>query len=156
MRKYLALVLVLALCLSGCGKKTETQSHTFEELTIQIPVDYISLTDADFASDLDFVFGLDPIAVNGLREEKATFAAYGLDLTLEDYARFIILANNVTATPEQKDGILTFSYESGGYTYVVTVWETGEAFWTVQAYCPADDYSKVKNDMWEILSTVTV
>jgi len=156
MKKLLALILILALCLSGCGGKTETQAHTFTDLTIQIPVDYFSLTDADFASDLDFVFGLDPIAVNGLREEKATFAAYGLDLTLEDYARFIILANNVTSTPEQKDGILTFSYTSGGYTYVVTVWETDTAFWTVQSYCPADDYGKAKNDMWEILSSVTV
>ena len=156
MKRFLALILILSLCLAGCGSKTETKAHTFEDLTIQIPTDYIALVGADFASELDFVFGLDPIAVNGLREEKATFAAYGLDLTLEDYAKFIIMANSVAATPEQKDGILTFTYESGGFTYVVTVWETAEAFWTVQAYCPAEDYGKVKSDMWDILSSVTV
>ena len=57
---------------------------------------------------------------------------------------------------EEKEGIRTFSYESGEFTYVVTLWETEEAFWTVQAYCPTADYGDVKGDIWEILSSVTV
>ena len=156
MKKLLLLLLVLSLCLCGCGAKEATLSHTYEDLTIQIPVDYIALTGADFASELDFVFGLDPIAVNGLREEKATFEAYGLTLELEDYGKFLMLSNNVTSQLEKKDGIYTFTYESGNMTYVVTLHETDAAFWTVQAYCPTADYSKVKNDIWDILSSVTV
>ena len=156
MRKLFALILVLSLCLTGCSTKSAAPSYAFDDLSIQIPEDYINLTDEDFAADLAFVFGKDPIAVNGLREEKATFEAYGLDLDLQSYGSFVILANNVSAALEQKDGIYTFSYASGDFTYVVTVWETETAFWTVQAYCPNEDYGSVKGEMWEILSSVTV
>ena len=156
MKKLFAFLLVLSLCLTGCGAKAAAPTHAFEDLSIQIPEDYINLSDEDFAADLAFVFGKDPIALNGLREEKATFEAYGLELDLESYGKFVIMANNVTATLEQKDGIHTFSYESSGFTYVVTVWETENAFWTVQAYCPNENYGSVKGDMWEILSSVTV
>ena len=98
--------------------------------------------------------------MNGLREEKAIFASYGLDLDLAGYAKLVVLANNLTMQPEVKDGIHTFTYEavSDGisYTYMVTLWETAEAFWTVQAYCPTADYSNSSAQMWEILRSVTV
>jgi hypothetical protein len=156
MRKLILLLLVFALCFTACGAKETTAPHTYDDLTIRIPTEYVELTGEDFAAGLDFIFGLDPIAINGLREEKATFEAYGLSLDLESYGSFVILANNVSATLEQKDGIHTFSYESGGFTYVTTIWETEDAFWTVQAYCPTENYAKAKKDMWNILSSVTV
>ena len=159
MKKWIALLLALVLCagvLPGCGEKEEAVPHTYEDLTISLPADFIDLSGEDFAQDLTFIQGLDPIAVNGLREEKATFAAYGLELDLQRYGQLVLLSNNVSGKLEQKDGIWTFSYEAGGYTYLVTLWETEEAFWTVQAYCPVDDYSKVQKDMWEILSSVSV
>ena len=156
MKKVLLLVLVLSLCLAGCGKKSEAASHTFQDLTIQIPADYINLSDEEFAQGLDFVFGLDPVAINGLREEKATFQAYGLELDLQRYGELLMLSNKVSTELTEKDGILHFSYASGEFTYVVTLHENDTAFWTVQAYCPTEDYAKVKKDIWEILSSVTV
>ena len=65
-------------------------------------------------------------------------------------------SNNVKSTLSEKDGICYFSYASGAFTYVVTLWETEDAFWTVQAYCPTADYDSVKDDIWEILSSITV
>ena len=118
--------------------------------------EYYRLSDEDFAKGLDFVFGLDPIAVNGLREDKSVFEAYGLALDLETYGNLLRSSNNVTDELAQKDGIWTFTYEASGYTYVVTLWETQDAFWTVQAYCPSEDYNSVKDKMWELLSSVTV
>ena len=156
MRKLIPLLLALSLLLVACGAEENTASHTYEDLTLSIPVDYIELTGEDFAEGLDFVFGRDPIALNGLREEKATFEAYGLELDLQRYADLIRMSNNVSAEVTQRDGIWNFSYESGGFTYVVTLWETEDAFWTVQAYCPNENYGKVKDDMWKILSSVTV
>ena len=156
MKKLFVLLLVLSLFLTGCSTKEASVSHSIEDLTIRIPAGYIDLTGEDFAADLSFVFGKDPIALNGLREEKATFEAYGLDLDVQSYGKFVILANNVSATLEQKDGIYTFSYESGGFTYIVTVWETETAFWTVQAYCPNENYGKAKDEMWHILRSVKV
>ena len=156
MRKLVLLLLVCALCLSACGAETATAVHTYEDLSISIPVDYVDLTGEEFAANLDFVFGLDPIAINGLREEKATFEAYGLEVDLARYGSLLIAANNLSRQLSEKDGIPTFSYTSGDMTYVVTLWETEDAFWTVQGYCPTENYAKVKNEMWKILSSVTV
>lgn len=163
MKKILCILLPLCLCMGllACGKEeTVSVPHTYEDLTISLPQDFIDLTEEAFASGLTFLQGLDPIAVNGMREEKAIFENYGLELDLERYAKLVTLSNNLTVQPERKDGILTFSYEaiSDGvaYTYVVTLWETEDAFWTVQAYCPTADYSNVSDEIWEILSSVTV
>ena len=156
MRKLLPLLLILCLSLSACGHEAAAPSYRFDDLTIQIPEDYIDLSGEEYAEGLDFVFGLDPIAVNGLREEKAAFKAYGLELDLQTYGKFLLMSNNVSVEPEEKDGILTFTYESGDFTYMVTLHETEKAFWTVQAYCATEDFHKVEADMWQILSSVTV
>lgn len=156
MKKALLLILVLCLCLAGCGYEIAAPSHAFDDLSIQIPEDYINLSDESYAEGLDFVFGKDPIALNGMREEKSTLTAYGLDVDLQAYGDLLIKSNNVRAELVQTDGIWNFSYASGDFTYVVTLWETEEAFWTVQAYCPTDNYNKVKNDIWKILRSVTV
>lgn len=162
MKKLFALVLALCLlcAVTACGEKAASVTHNFDGLTITLPEDFINLSDEDFAQGLLFCFGRDPIAINGLKEEKATFQAYGLDLTLEQYATFMMKSNNVSGTLEEKDGIYTFTYEAANdgisYTYVVTARESEAAFWTVQSYCPTDDYHKVKNEMWKYLTSVTV
>ena len=156
MRKLILLLLVFALCFTACGAKETTAPHTYEDLTIRIPTEYVELTGEDFATGLDFIFGLDPIAINGIREGKATFEAYGLDLDLETYGNLLAKSNNVSGRLTREDGIWTFSYTSGDMTYVVTLWETEEAFWTVQGYCPTENFAKAMKDMWEILSSVTV
>ena len=156
MKKLFVLILVISLCLTGCGVKEASVSHSIKDLTIRLPAGYLDLSNEVYAADLDFLFGKDPIALSGLREEKNTFASYGLDLDLESYGSFIMLSNNVSASLEQKDGIYTFSYESSGFTYIVTLWETEDAFWAVQAYCPSENYQKAKDEMWRILRSVKV
>ena len=57
MKKFLALILVLSLFLSGCAHEAADPSYAFDDLSIQIPEDYINLSDEEFAADLAFVFG---------------------------------------------------------------------------------------------------
>ena len=156
MKKLIAIFLLLSLLLTACGHEAADPSYNFNDLSIQIPADFVNLSGEEFAEGLDFVFGLDPIAVNGIREEKAAFEAYGLELDLPSYGKFLMMSNNVSGELKEKDGIQTFSYESGDFTYVVTLYETEEAFWTVQAYCATEDFPKAEKDMWKILSSVTV
>ena len=159
MKKHFVLLLALVLCiglLSGCGTKEINALRTHEDLAIAIPSDFMDLSDRSYAKDLDFLYGLDPIAVNGLREEKAHMIEHGYDLNLEGYANLILLSNKISTKLTKKDGICTFSYDTDGYTYVVTIWETHDAFWTVQAYCPTQEYPQVSDQMWKILSSVTV
>lgn len=150
------LALLLASLLAGCIKESSTATYTVEDLTITLPADFIDLSDEEFASELAFVYGLDPIAVNGLRETKTTFAAYGLDIDLERYGQLLISSNNVQAKLEWQDDIPYFTHTSDEFTYVVTLWETDNAFWVVQAYCPTTEYNRVKADIWKILASVTV
>ena len=163
MKKLLCVFLAICLCLGLCAcgqEKVATVAHTYEDLTIHLPENFIDLSEEAYASGLSFLQGLDPIAVNGIREEKAVFAEYGLEMDLNRYAKLVTMANNLGVQPVEKDGVLTFSYEATtdgvSYTYVVTMWETEAAFWTVQSYCPTANYSKVQNQMWEILTSVKV
>ena len=152
---FLLVLVLLFTTLAGCSNRKST-TYTHDDLTITLPKDFIDLSDEDFAAELSFIYGQDPIAVNGLRESKSTFTAYGLEVDLERYGQLLISSNDVQAKLEHKDDILFFTYASNGFTYVVTLRETEEAFWMVQAYCPTENYNKVKNDIWKILSSVTV
>ena len=132
MKKLLCVFLAICLCLSLCAcgqEETATVSHTYEDLTISLPENFIDLSDEAYAAGLTFLQGLDPIAVNGVREEKSVFANYGLELDLERYAKLVPMANNLSVQPTEKEGILTFSYEATtdgvSYTYVVTLWVIG-------------------------------
>ena len=159
MKKLVILLLALAfLCtaFAGCSIGKSSATYTHDDLSIVLPADFMDLSAEDFAAELDFVYGLDPIAVNGLRETKSTFTAYALDIDLERYGQLLISSNNVNAKLEQRDDILYFTYASDNFTYVVTLWETEEAFWMVQAYCPTEEYNSIKADIWDILESVTV
>ena len=153
---FLLALVILCATLSGCFGAEKTATYTHDDLTITLPASFINLSEEDFAAELDFVYGLDPITVNGLREPKSTFDAYNANVDLAHYGQLLMSANHVQANLEQQDDCLFFTYTSGGFSYVVTLWETEEAFWMVQAYCPTEDYNKVKGNLWDILSTVTV
>ena len=153
MRKHFVLLLALVLCiglLSGCSAKQTSYSH--QELTIRLPETYLDLSQESYAKDWDFLYGLAPVTVSGLRDEKTRFEAFDLDL--ESYGKLMLEVNGVDSAITEEKGIPTFTYEAGGYTYVVTLWETEDAYWTVQAYCPTEDFASAKDQMWEILTSV--
>ena len=154
MKKVFLLLLIVSLCVSGCSAKENTAPHNHEDLTIRIPTDYIDLSGEEYAQDLTFIYGLAPVTVSGLRDDKSMFTAFDLDLN--GYGRLVLELNNLGSELTEKDGIPTFTYEANRYTYLVTFWETESAYWTVQAYCPTADYDSVSDDIWEILSSVTV
>lgn len=156
MKKAAVLLLVLCLGIAGCGKESALVPRTHGDLTIGIPGDYLDLSEESFAEGLDFIYGLDPIAVNGLREPKETFTAYGLELDLERYGDLLLKSNQVDAGLSRQEELLYFTYTANGYTYLVTLWETDTAFWTVQAYCPADHFRRAEDTMWRILRSVTI
>lgn len=157
MRKHFVLLLALVLCIglvSGCSAKETTAAYVHQDLTLHLPPAYLDLSDQDYADQYDFFYGLDSVIISGLRDEKSLFDGFNVDLQV--YADLVLTVNELDCELTQADGIRYFTYEAGSYTYVVTLWETGDAFWTVQAYCPTEDYSRVSDQMWEILRSVTV
>ena len=156
MRKHFVLLLALVLCitlLSGCGAKETSAPHKYEDLTIRLPLEFLDLSGEAYAAEYDFLWGSEFMTVSGLRDEKSLFEAYNLNI--EGYGMLVMVLNDLDCTLTQTDGIWNFSYESDGYTYLVTLRETEKAFWTVQAYCPTEEYSQVQDQMWEILRSVT-
>ena len=154
MKRVLLLLLIVSLCLSGCSAKENTAPHSHEDLTIRIPADYIDLSGEEYAQDLTFIYGLAPVTVSGLRDDKSMFTEFNLDLN--GYGQLILDLNNISSQLTEKDGIPTFTYEANGYTYLVTLWETESAYWTVQAYCPTTDFEAAKDQMWEILTSIKI
>ena len=157
MRKHFVLLLALVLCiglLSGCSAKETSAPHSHEDLTIRLPLEFLDLSDAAYAAQYNFMYGMEPITVSGLRDAKTMFS--GFDLNLQQYALLVLELNGLDCSLSQTDGIWNFTYEADGYTYMVALYETREAFWTVQAYCPTDSFSQVSSQMWEILKSVTV
>ena len=154
MKKVLLLLLIVSLCLSGCSAKETTAPHTHEDLTIRIPTDYIDLSGEEYAQDLTFIYGLAPVTVSGLRDDKSMFTEFNLDLN--GYGQLILEINNLSSQLTEQDGIPTFTYEANRYTYLVTLWETEDAYWTVQAFCPTADYEAAKDQMWEILASIKI
>ena len=155
MKQALILLVILSLCLTGCGGKADAVFRNFTDLSIEIPEDYLDLSKESFAVDLDFIFGKDPITVSGYAEEKEAFLEYGLELDLQDYGELLMASNKVESQLTEKNGIYCFTYTAGEFTYLVTLWETESSFWTVQAYCMTKEYSKVEDEIWKILSSVT-
>jgi len=157
MRKCFALLLALMLCiglLTGCSANETTAQYTHHGLTITLPSEYLDLSEKPYAADYDFMYGLVPVIVSGLQEEKKLFLDNEMDL--EGYGEFMMAANAIAGEWIRKDGVPTFTYEADGYVYTVTLWETEESFWLVQAYCPEKDYSAVSTQIWEILSSIKV
>ena len=159
MKRLLALLLVLTICIatvSGCSAKEKFASHTYGDLTISLPVNAVDLS-AQY-SDFDFLFGCGLVTVGGIREDRALLQAHGID-TVQQFTELLIHAHQLECQPLKTDGITYFNYEAGQpqqFTYVVTVWETADAFWSVQAYCRAEDYATVRDIMWQYLRSTTV
>ena len=162
MKKCLALMLVAVLiagCFPGCAAVNTASpvSYTFQELTIRLPMAFVPLNDA-FA-EYDFIFGDGKVTLAGIREDRSQLQALGLASSLEEYSAQLIRAHGLDCQMLQENGITYFNYEAGEeppFIYIVSVWETPEAFWVVQAYCLSEDYAAVKDAMWQYLSSVTL
>ena len=154
MRKGICFPLVLALlvcALSGCGTGPAERVYTCHELTVTLPQTFVDLQET--LPQYDMVFSDGRITLAGIREEKALLPS----LTLEAFGQLVIQAHELDCQLLQSDGLTYFYYEAGepAFTYTVGIWETDTAFWSVQTYCRAEDYAAVREDMWQLLKSVT-
>ena len=153
MRRFLPLLLALTVFLLGaCG--TRSQAHG--DLTVQLPDEFVDLSDESFASDFDFLYQGRGVAVAGIRESRqAVAAAYG-QLDAQQYAALSMKLHGIPGDPVRTDGIWHFSYSavSNGQqiAYLCAVYETEESFWLVQSYCPAEHYDA--QIMWQYVCCV--
>ena len=154
--RRIGIVLCLLIILSSAGGCTarRTQVEVCDGLTLSLPRDFEDLSNASYAKDADFLFGMDTLILMGLSEEKAALT----DMTLADYTQLVIQGNGLNCTPEKTDYGYVFSYEAPVkdtvYTYAVATLQCGDHFWILQFYCPSVEYPEHEKMIEEILESV--
>lgn len=157
----LLLVLILTVnLLWGCTGKTAQQTVSCQELTISLPGSFLDLQDTVSSDALAFVYGYESIVVMATYEDATTLDAYLPDLDAQQYAQLFVQSNQLPGEVTVTDGIPTFTYtvnsDDAALTYLCGVFQSDVRFWLVQVYCPADRFADSRQQMWEILSSVTL
>lgn len=147
--------LVLTLCvLAGCAKNPMLGTISHDDLTLTLPIDFLNLSNENYAQNADFLYGYDSLIVMGMMEKKADLQ----EMTLKEYTDLVITGNQLTCTPEADSGSYRFTYEmpvgDTVYTYEVAIFQGSTHFWIVQCYCPKGDYAKHAISIDAILGSI--
>lgn len=152
-------VLLLAVCLlAGCGTQPD-QTVTCGELSITLPGSFQDWSQDPASAGLSFSYADETKGVCGVFESKEYLQAYIPGLDAQRYAELFVESNSLASSVEMTDGIPTFSYTAEGdpaIRYLCGVFESGENFWVVQAYCASEDFEESKEEMWRYITSVQV
>lgn len=94
-------------------------------------------------------------------EEPFNTLSDGEDLSVEEYGRLVLQANNQNPNNLQtSNGQVWFTYEAtdyeanATYSYYVTAHKSADAFWLVQFACEKDDFDSMRSDFENWAKTV--
>ncbi len=154
MKRIFAIIagfLLILGTLTGCGRK----AFTCGDLQIDIPRDFIELSQPDGDTESkDFLFGLDTLIVMGMADKKSVLKP----MSLKEYTDLIITGNELdcSATVGRNGYRFVYRAEIGdsSYTYFSATYEGKENFWSVQCYCPSEDFAKHQPAMEALLDSV--
>ena len=155
--KLLSLCLMACLMLTACGGTTKTTEFSCDGLTMTVPADYRQMTGEEVQA-YTFALTNNKTILMGLREEKAIFRSFGMELTLDDYMQIIREANQQEMTVDTYNGQYMIKFESvvegNRFKYLASVYESEDAFWLIQFGCPESDFEDFRGDFFEQLLSV--
>lgn len=158
--KILVVLLLICALLCGCSKAdtlTEDQTLTFMDLSITLPGYFEDQTNAAYATDGTFMYGIYEISVTGVREAYELFDEVP---DLEEYGNMLIQGNNLDTALQQEDGLTTFTFTvldgETSYTYLAAIYEGTDAFWLVQTSCKTQNFDQSRESFLTYLKSVTV
>lgn len=110
----------------------EEKEFTKGELSITLNEDFVEESYSGFQA----VYDSSNLAVFALQEKFADYENIE-DMTLEEYTKASIEANNLNAEVKQKDGLTYFEYDANGnssllYHYMTFAYKSDDGFWLVQ------------------------
>ena len=180
MKKLIALVLALAMCLcfTGCGESLSqmgqimgdamdsvqrpNQEKTFTKggVTMTLTTSFLDFTETDKnTADYTFVYASDSIGLLCVEEDKQQLFSQFDEMDLQGYALLIAQLYSLDTEPEQRDGLWTFTYENTveeqAYTYRCTFFETDGSFWNIQSYTNTADFAANDAVMWKYVTSAT-
>lgn len=160
MKKVLALGLLLALLLSlaACsfpfGNRNSTEPKVFSRdgFSITLPANSVDFSFTKDPAEDPYIFMAGDVAIAARVLDRGDASG----ITLEEYTKKIIELNGYDSVPVEKDGLWTFTFEEEGGTFLTIILKADSCFWLVTASCDIEDYSSLKDTMWQYLTTVQV
>lgn len=154
--KLLLVLLLVATLLCGCSSKQKEKHINCNDLYLTLPFGFSDFSEDGAKEGLAFNYADTQIGVCGMFESKETLMAYMPEMDALIYAQVFAETNGLQDVPETVDGIPSFTYTVGGYTYLCGVFESDENFWVVQSYCQEKDFEANRDQMWEYICSVDV
>ncbi len=146
----LATVLLILGTLSGCSREV----FTCGDLQMDMPREFVQLTQSTDGENRDFLYGRDTLIVKGMAEKKSGLKK----MTLEEYTDLMITGNELECSATVAGNGYRFVYQAkvgeGSYTYFSGTFEGKENFWSIQCYCPSEDFAMYLSDMEALLNSV--
>ncbi len=104
------------------------------------------------------VYSSKDVAVFCVKEEFSLLD--DCDLTVTEYAEFVIEYSEVDAVVKEKDDLVTFSYiedaEGEDYYYFASFYKGSDAYWTVQFACKSSEQKALEPTIVEYAQSVIV
>ena len=121
----------------------------------------ITLTDKFYERDMvpfTAVFGSSDLIIFALKEEFVLFE--NQNLSLKEYAEFVIAANQTDTTVKVVEGLTSFTFEDHvngkDYVYFATVYKGDDAYWLLQFACETTKYESLRPAIIQYAKSVTV
>ena len=165
MKKFIALILALAACLTLCGCSGEIDPLedgilSYEELTMELPTGYVKLNTREYDGMFTFTYGKGNTLITGYRELASSILSQYPDMTEESYGQLVIDSNALDAQLETVNGLTCFTFrvedteEDTDYTYIGAVYACTESFWLMQIGCPSEEFPENESEYRKILESV--
>ncbi len=142
---------IVPLLLDGVSSEPKTFTSAGMSITLTEAFD----VEADANFDVCYVSNGEAVMVNRERLSAEDMA----DITLYQYCAAVIEVFEEEASPRSEDGLTYFEYEinSDGtnYRYLVVVYKSTDAFWTVQFGTTKGDFEEMRPTMMEWAKSVT-
>jgi hypothetical protein len=151
-------IIGITSAIADLSQPPEPKTFTCQELQLTLTDEFISTPQANFT----FAYGTEDVVVLGTKEDFATYPVLK-DYTVTQYADlFYSNVGTATATSPAVDDFLTyFTYDATNpdtqvtYHYVVYVYRTDEAFWSVQFATETDVSENYTQQISQWAHTVT-
>ncbi len=136
--------------------KPDPKTFTIDEMSITLTEDFDASTDiVDYKGYFE---SFDTIVI--VMEEKFNTLGNFSDCTIDEYAELVILATELPASTQihHDNGLTWFEYDATDdktYNYFTAVYQTDDAFWTVQFVTVAEYADDHREDIIDWAQSVT-
>ncbi len=149
MKKFLLLLLVIALMLSLSSCVERSKEFSAEGITLTLTNEFKENTQEEYT----VCYESDEVAVFVLKESFSLQEGFG-DNSVNAYAK-LVRSSNTNKKPSdivEEDGLVYFDYDyynndvNEMYKYLTFMYKGHDAFWTVQFACPEELYDEKVDD----------